>query len=169
MEIRDTIQSDDIRCDGWIDKDTAEASIRQTEATLKRHTPVYDWMRKLLQHGQRPDLIVLEAGTTDWRASERRWIARARAAGLKLLNLAEGGDQPACPKAIRQANGRANARNRCPVISGLLRELGQDARFFASRGDLARAERSRRSQGFIRSLDREERARFAEWWSQRHG
>ena len=37
MEIRDTIQSDDIRCDGWIDKDTAEASIRQTEATQTLH------------------------------------------------------------------------------------------------------------------------------------
>lgn len=57
MEIRDTIQSDDIRCDGWIDKDTAEASIRQTEATLKRYTPVYGrpmqgisaWRRTILR------------------------------------------------------------------------------------------------------------------------
>lgn len=54
MEIRDTIQSDDIRCDGWIDKDTAEASIRQTEATLKRYTPVYDAQCKEYPRGVEP-------------------------------------------------------------------------------------------------------------------
>lgn len=50
----DTIQSDDIRCDGWIDKDTAEASIRQTEATLKRYTPVYDAQCKEYPRGVEP-------------------------------------------------------------------------------------------------------------------
>ena len=63
MEIRDTIQSDDIRCDGWIDKDTAEASIRQTEATLKCYTPVYDAQCKEYPRGVEPfrDCIFAEA------------------------------------------------------------------------------------------------------------
>lgn len=70
MEIRDTIQSDDIRCDGWIDKDTAEASIRQTEATLKRYTPVYDAQCKEYPRGVEPfrDCIFAE-----WHGTPTKW------------------------------------------------------------------------------------------------
>lgn len=76
-------------------------------ASKKLKSPLYDWIRK---HGQ-PEMRVLEADCADWRASERAFIASARLAGLPLLNLADGGDEPFCPPEVRAAHGRRlNAR-----------------------------------------------------------
>lgn len=67
-----------------------------------RDTPVYRWIRK----NGRPRMEVLEAECVDWREAERRSIAEARARGDKLLNVADGGDEPHCPMAVRRENGR---------------------------------------------------------------
>lgn len=75
----------------------------------RRRTPLYDWIAKLRSEGLLPVLVILEAEVKDWREAERRLIAEARARGDRLLNLADGGDEPMCPKATRAANGRANA------------------------------------------------------------
>lgn len=71
----------------------------------RRDTPVYRWMRKLLDLGMRPRVEVLEV-TADWREAEMRLIAVTRARGVRLLNVAEGGDQPYCAPEVRAANGR---------------------------------------------------------------
>lgn len=71
----------------------------------RRNTPLYCWLRK---HGV-PELRVLEEGCADWVEAERRHISRARADGCDLLNVAEGGDQPFCPRETREANGRKTA------------------------------------------------------------
>lgn len=79
---------------------------RHMRDARRRRTPVYDWIEKLGAFGMVPMLRVLERAT-DWREAECRLIAEARARGERLLNLADGGDQPACSDATRKANGRA--------------------------------------------------------------
>ena len=66
-----------------------------------RKTPIYDWIRK---HGK-PDMRILESDCEDWKASERKLIEQARKRGDRLLNVADGGDEPACSLETRKANG----------------------------------------------------------------
>lgn len=70
----------------------------------RRDYPLYRWIAKR----GRPLVVVLhECGDgEDWREVERRLIAEARARGEKLLNVADGGDEPHCPIEVRRANGR---------------------------------------------------------------
>jgi hypothetical protein len=82
------------------------AHMRET----RRRTPVYDWIAALRGYGLTPGCVVLAEGVSDWREVERRLIAEARARGDRLLNLADGGDEPHCPKEVRAKNGRATAR-----------------------------------------------------------
>lgn len=72
----------------------------------RRQTPLYSWIRK---HGL-PVMQVLEADCADWRKAERRLIDEARQRGERLLNLADGGDEPHCPTEVRQRNGRNTAK-----------------------------------------------------------
>lgn len=82
-------------------------------ARLKRHVldsrrrdyPVYRWMKKLAAKGQLPTLRILEV-VEDWHSAERRLIAASRANGDRLLNVADGGDEPHCPPQVRSKNGR---------------------------------------------------------------
>lgn len=70
--------------------------------SIRRDTPVYRWIRK----NGRPEMRVLEANCVDWKESERRLISEARSRGDSLLNVAEGGDEPHCPKSVRSENAR---------------------------------------------------------------
>jgi len=76
--------------------------MRASKTRKTRKTPLYDWIRK---HGQ-PELRVVEANCKNWQEAERRHIREAREAGLPLLNVADGGDEPFCPKNVRSAHGR---------------------------------------------------------------
>lgn len=77
----------------------------------RRDTPVYHWFRKLAASDMAPTVAVL-CETDDWKAAERRLIAEHRAAGARLLNVADGGDEPYCSPVVRSANGRKlNDRN----------------------------------------------------------
>lgn len=71
-----------------------------------RRYPVYQWIESLRQRGLTPGLVIIEASPTDWREAERRLIAEARGRGDRLLNVAEGGDQPFCSPEVRAALGR---------------------------------------------------------------
>lgn len=71
----------------------------------RRKSPLYSWMSKLAAEGLEPGLVELELAD-DWREAERRLIAEARARGDRLLNLAEGGDEPFCSPEVRAENGR---------------------------------------------------------------
>jgi hypothetical protein len=77
----------------------------------RRKTPVYCWIGKLASLGVAPTIRVLRTVPRDeWPAAEREEIAAAKHRGDRLLNLAEGGDQPYCPLEVRQANGARAAR-----------------------------------------------------------
>lgn len=73
----------------------------------RRNTPVYCWIRSLEEAGKRPRLKVLVDGSDDWRRDERVLIASARSRGDRLLNIADGGDEPHCEYEIRRANAIA--------------------------------------------------------------
>jgi hypothetical protein len=80
-------------------------------AASKRKTPVYRWVRELFAAGMLPELKILLDSSQDWQADERRLISEHRISG-KLLNVADGGDQPFCAREVRAANGRLNAGKR---------------------------------------------------------
>lgn len=93
----------------------------------RRDTPVYRWFRKLSALGCVPHVQVLERGA-DWPEIERRLIAQARARGERLLNVADGGDQPGCPPEVRSSNAeRLNARLRDDDLLRLTRRLKREA------------------------------------------
>ena len=71
-------------------------------------TPVYCWIRKLLNSGSKPIMKVIEK-TKDWAEAEKRLIKEYRSKYKNLLNIADGGDEPFCPKEVRAENGRKNA------------------------------------------------------------
>ena len=71
------------------------------EARLgRRDYPVYLWIRK---NGP-PEMRVLEADCEDWREAEKRLISEARARGERLLNVADGGDEPCMSADQRRDN-----------------------------------------------------------------
>ncbi len=78
----------------------------------RRNTPVYCWIRSLMKTNNLPELIVLEVVEDSvWEDAERRLIAQHRANG-RVLNVADGGDEPYCSKETRAQNGRKNAKLR---------------------------------------------------------
>jgi hypothetical protein len=100
----------------------------------RRDTPVYRWINKLAALGLAPQVRVLrQCPASAWQAAEIDEIKAAKAAGHRLLNVAEGGDEPYCPTETRAANGRKNA---AAIHSDprrrrkweLLRALGQNLR-----------------------------------------
>lgn len=74
----------------------------------RRKSPLYDWIASLRTQGKTPVLTVLMSAW-DWREAEKLVIAQYRAEG-KLLNLADGGDEPKCSREQRAINGRNNAK-----------------------------------------------------------
>lgn len=77
--------------------------------------PIYRWIRALAARGERPGVIVLEAGNGDWREREREHIARQRAAqGRRLLNVSAGGEGADVPPESRE---RARQKLRLRVFS----------------------------------------------------
>lgn len=83
----------------------AERFARHIRECRRRRTPVYNWMRKLSAEGFEPGLIILE--TCDaWQEAEIKWIAHYRAQSSRLLNLADGGNQPSCTPAQRSENAK---------------------------------------------------------------
>jgi len=70
--------------------------------SLRRKTPLYDWMRS--GSGVGANYVVLASATSeDWQSLEKQMIAQYRSEG-KLLNLADGGDQPSISVEQRRKN-----------------------------------------------------------------
>jgi len=113
----------------------------------RRDTPVYRWIRKLASSGLTPSLDVV-VRCEDWKAAERMAIASCRARGMRLLNVADGGDQPHITAEQRADACRAmNAKVSSDPVAAQLREikrnLGKIYRDFLLRGDNESAERMR--------------------------
>lgn len=93
-----------------------------------KHLPVACWIRSLSKKGLCPSLLILEECLeSDWPVVESRLIALHRGSG-RLLNVADGGEQPVCPPHVRAENGRKAARSRDKRMWKLKRDLGQALR-----------------------------------------
>ena len=86
----------------------AKSRLKQHLRETRRKTPVYNWIASLRKRGIAPTLTVLMSAW-DWKNAEKELIAQARADGLRLLNIADGGDEPYCSIEQRAENGRNNA------------------------------------------------------------
>lgn len=119
----------------------------------RRNTPVYRWIRKLVGLGCPPEILVLSE-CDDWQREERRLIASARDRGYKLLNVADGGDEPHCPVEIRRANGRKNslARESDPVKKAIHRFLQRAGLVFKEIEGFADQERILRNREALTRL-----------------
>jgi hypothetical protein len=118
---------------------------------LKRHLsdrtrlkyPVYNWINKLAVSGKRPSMKVLELAN-DWREAERRLIAKARADGCRLLNVAEGGDEPHCSPENRTANAKKmNVVFQPGTVGAHLRERKRYITHAISRGEVSNLTRAK--------------------------
>lgn len=98
---------------------------------VRSTTPLYCWIAKLRRAGLVPKMdvaCVTVAG--EWQSVERAMIEQGRADGLRLLNVADGGDEPSCPRSVRAANAARNAVARTSTpekkrIYELKRDMGQ--------------------------------------------
>lgn len=79
----------------------------------RRHTPVVCWIASLIKAGARPDVVTLkETSSETWKDDEREAIAYHRRHGARLLNIADGGDEPKQTLEQRQGAGMAAAKSR---------------------------------------------------------
>lgn len=94
-----------------------------------RDTPVYRWFRKLAGLGLLPEVkVIWTVPQAEWPEHERNAIAFFTERGVKLLNVAPGGDAPICPPEVRAENGRRCAAKRPPNIMRAYRRLEYNIR-----------------------------------------
>lgn len=70
----------------------------------RRNTPLYLWIRELIQSGKIPVMKVISIAD-DWQSEEIRQIQIHKEMGCDLLNVAKGGNQPYCSKEQLAING----------------------------------------------------------------
>lgn len=64
-----------------------KAHMRERGTTRK----IY-WLQALQRDGVKPEILILETGTSDWEGAETKWIAHYRALGCDLTNATSGGE-----------------------------------------------------------------------------
>jgi len=105
-------------------EDTKKRLASHLRDARRRDTPVYRWIRKLQAAGLTPSIdVLMECRAEEWPACEREFITQAKACGIRLLNVAEGGDAPMCPAHVRSENGyRLNEKLRADPIARKYRD-----------------------------------------------
>lgn len=100
----------------------------------RRKAPLYGWINKCLERGERPQMIVLASATSDdWQSLETQMIAQYRSEG-HMLNLANGGDQPKSDPATNSKNAHAlNARLQSDPLLKRVRDIKRSMGEFLKR------------------------------------
>lgn len=115
----------------------------------RRDTPVYRWINK---NGE-PLLRIVAENCADWKFAESVAIETARSLGARLLNVADGGDEPFCSTEVRARNGKKNASERSKPLWAAYRNLGQSLRWVKSRGDVVRTNKLENAIKTLRALE----------------
>ena len=91
-----------------------------------RKTPFYDWLRKMETDEDvyfQPMELIINSSLDDLGEAERRWIAKLRRKGHRLLNLTEGGLGPRgyvwSEEQRKAAGDRSRGRKRTNVPTGV--------------------------------------------------
>lgn len=121
-------ESGDVRYIGKA-KDSGKRFVKHLADARRRKTPVYCWISSLAKRGMRPSMHVIEDSVPSdvWEDVEIRLIAEARARGDRILNVADGGNAPFCPRETRSVNGKKTSRKH-PIVWWLLKTLGTESR-----------------------------------------
>lgn len=109
----------------------------------RRNTPVYCWIKSLLAKGEKPTMKVIgTAPKTAWQKAEKDFIAAARTNGERLLNVADGGDEPFCSTETRSKNGKTTAAviKELPFWIHASKSMTHAIKSALSNGDMARVE-----------------------------
>ena len=108
----------------------------------RRDYPVYRWINKLLSKNQLPIMkVLLVTDSESWREDEKRIIKENRESGVKLLNVAEGGDEPYCSRETRAANGKKNSSMFWSKLSMAKKKLATSFNCVLKHGGIERAEK----------------------------
>ena len=80
--------------------------LKESKSNRRSHYPVYQWINRLSINGLLPNLVVLASSVSDdWKHLEIAMISQLRQEiGKRLLNVANGGDQPSCSDEQRKLN-----------------------------------------------------------------
>jgi len=140
-EIADAICERMIEIYGLFDPKTGELryigksnnSIKRLASHLRdakrRKTPLYCWINKLLLSGREPVCKVFISVKEDvWRSAEIFAINTARSEGIRLLNVADGGDEPYCSREVRRQNGIKTSQTRDQEKTRIMMFLSQALR-----------------------------------------
>lgn len=128
----------------------------------RRMTPVYCWIQKLAKDGKTPKLEVLLFCQKDaWPEYERILIAEYRVGGARLLNVADGGDEPAITTEQRRANAYKLNENIVVEWRQVLCETGRLRARAIKSGKTHLLERLDKVQEKLRAMTQDERIEFA--------
>ena len=129
----------------------------------RRKTPFYNWFRKAVSEGKTPTCKVLETcSDEEWQHEEKEHILQARLRGERLLNLADGGDEPKQSREQRQQNARNTNAKRFKGHHRACLELGQGIVRAVKNGNAALETKLRDTLAYLRAMSREEKQRFSE-------
>jgi hypothetical protein len=107
----------------------------------KRKTPLYSWIRSMAKKGQKPEMrLIKETSQGNWEFDEIEAIKTARENGVRLLNLADGGNEPKCSMEVRAKNGKMSHRGKFPNIFRAKKGLGKILNFYIKQGDETKAD-----------------------------
>ena len=83
----------EIRYVGKSTDPTKRLSFHLSKRSLKTNSPKNLWIRKLLDKGLRPLLVILQkCDPNKWAEAERGWIVMFRMVGAELTNTSDGGE-----------------------------------------------------------------------------
>lgn len=130
--------------------DSAQRLRGHLRDSKRKDLPISRWIRKLSVSGSMPVVRVLSrVDASIWQETERKAIAEARSSGIRLLNVADGGEQPYCDRETRARNGRKNAATR----DKKLWKLKHDMMCAVSRGYVSEATKEKLRAIAIRRPD----------------
>ena len=125
-----------------------------------RKTPVYCWINSMLKNGTIPQMKVLKiTNQKSWALDERTMIFEARLRGEKLLNIADGGDQPKCPIEVRRANGAKTAKmwSALPHLRMAVKQLTQAIMFQERRGNQEKLEKYIMALAKLKNMNKQQK------------
>lgn len=91
----------------------------------RRNTPVYCWINSVIKNGGSIGITHLGSSLKEnWQEFEKQMIKQYRINVKNLLNVADGGDMPLCPRSVSQKNGKNNAKNRDKRLWRVKKDMG---------------------------------------------